>query len=123
MTIPKQVPLHGRRAYISPQNDLVSRGAVATGGEDKPTIVLPGSQDTVAIWDDFLGDVVADEWAFVSGDTGIPAAALTTGTNGLYRISGSETQAVVNTANAALTQGLFKNWKADMGVGSMKNDR
>lgn len=123
MPITKQVPLHGRRAYISPLNDLVSRGTIATGGEDKSTIVLPGSHDMVAIWDDFLGDLVGDEWAYVEGDSGF-SGALVTGTGGVFRLLGSETQTANSPAeNLALTQGLFKNWKADMGAGSMKNDR
>lgn len=111
----RQVSLHGRRAYITSNDHLVSKGAMATGGEDKPTITLPGSHDIVAVFDDFLGDLVADEWAFVEADTGY-SGAITTGTNGVFRIQGSETQLVApDTAAAALTGGLVKNWKADQG--------
>lgn len=123
MTIRKQVPLHGRRAYLSPYDDVVARGAVATGGEDKPTIVLPGSHSVVALFDDFLGDLVGDEWAFVEGDTGF-SGALVTGSGGVFRLLGSETQTANSPAEClALTQGLFLNWKANMGAGSMKTDR
>src|SRR3990167_7937213 len=112
MPITKQVPLHGRRAYISPYNDLVSRGAVATGGEDKPTMIMPGSHDMVAIWDDFLGDLIGDEWAYVEGDTGY-ANAIQTGTGGVTRITGSETNGVSPAECAAITQGLMLQWKAN----------
>lgn len=115
MTIRKQVSIHGRRAYVSPDDDVVSRGAHATGGEDKASIHIPGSSSTVALFDDFLGDLIPDEWAHVLGDTGYPAAAITTGTNGVLRMSGSETQAVAPTAAQALTQGLMKQWKVDSG--------
>jgi hypothetical protein len=38
----------------------------------------------------------------------------------VFRITGSETQAVAPTAAAALTQGLFKNWKPDAGFPNSK---
>jgi hypothetical protein len=115
MTIKKQVSLHGRRAYVSPDDDLVSRGAVATGGEDKASIILPGAHSTVALFDDFLGDTGNLNWTHAKGDTGYPAAVITTGTGGIVRMTGSETQAVAPTAAQALTQGLMKQWKVDSG--------
>jgi hypothetical protein len=123
MTIKKQVPLHGRRAFVSADDDLVGRNTVATGGEDKPSIILPGSIDTVALFDDFLGDLVGDEWAVAEGDTGL-SSALTSASGGVFRLTGSETQTANSPAEVnALTQGLFKNWKPDAGKGSMKNPR
>ena len=122
MTLRKQVSLHGLRAFLTKDNDLVARNALATGGEDKSTIVLPGSHSVVALFDDFLGDLIGDEWAYVEGDTGY-SNAIQTGTGGVTRITGSETNGVSPAECAAITQGLMKQWKADMGVGSMKTDR
>jgi len=51
MTVTKQVSLHGKRAFLTKEDILVARNAVAAGGDDKPTIVLPGSPDTVAVFD------------------------------------------------------------------------
>jgi hypothetical protein len=110
----KQVSLHGRRAYITPDDNLVAKNAVVTGGEDKPCVVVPGSHDTVALFDDFLGDLVGDEWAFVESDTGF-SGVNTTMVGGVFRISGSETNGTTSEAAGALTQGLFKNWKANSG--------
>jgi hypothetical protein len=69
----------------------------------------------VAIFDDFLGDVVRDEWAFVQGDTGIATGAIVTGSGGVYRITGSETNGVAPESCCALTQGLMLQWKPDAG--------
>lgn len=115
--------LHRRAIGIGRDDKIIARAGFVAGGEDKPAIVLPGNPDTVALFDDFLGDLVADEWAYVEADTGY-AGAIQTGTSGVFRITGSETQAVTgDSAAAALTGGLVKNWKANQGVGSMKTDR
>lgn len=63
MTLPKQVSLHGSRAYLTPDDKLVSKNGFAAGGEAQQAnnkagiIVLPGSPGTVAHFDDFLGPV------------------------------------------------------------------
>lgn len=109
----KQVSLHGRKAYLSPNDLLVSR-AHASGSEDKPLVIIPGAHDIVAQFDDFVGDLVGDEWAYVESDTGY-SGVNTTATNGIFRITGSETQGVTSEAAGALTAGLFKNWKVNQG--------
>lgn len=114
MTVTKQVSIHGKRAFLTPDDQMAARNGFVAGGDDKPSIVFP-SPDTVAIFDDFLGDIVGDEWAHVLGDTGIAAGAIVTGTNGVFRMTGSETQGVAATAAQALTQGLMKQWKVDSG--------
>ncbi len=116
MSFKMQKSLWGLKLFVTKDDDLVSRGPHASGGEDKPTIVLPGSPDHVALFDDFLGDLIADEWAIVKGDTGISGGAIANVVNGVLRLSGSETIATAAPEqNVALTQGLFKQWKADMG--------
>jgi len=117
--------IHRRMLGIGVRDEVIARSGFVAGGEDRPAIVLPGNPDTVALFDDFLGDLVADEWAAVEGsDTGTNAG-LVTGTNGVYRITDSVT--VAGTAPdvrvGALTQGLFKQWKANQGAGSMKTSR
>jgi hypothetical protein len=114
--------IHRRMLGIGVRDEVIARSGFVAGGEDRPAIVLPGNPDTVAQFDDFLGDLIADEWAVVKSDTGIPTAALANITNGVLRLSGSETQPVTAAGGAiGLTQGLFKQWKADMG--GRKNGR
>lgn len=107
--------IHRRMLGISRDDQVVARSGFVAGGEDRPAIVLPGCPDHVAQFDDFLGDLIADEWAIAEADTGY-TTAISTGTNGVFRIQGSETQLVApDTASAALTGGLVKNWKANQG--------
>lgn len=115
MTVTKQVSLHGKRAFITPDDQLAARNGHVAGGDDKPSIVFP-SPDTVAQFDDFTGDTgnATACWQYVEGDTGM-SGAVVTATNGIYRITGSETQGVAPTACAAITGGLMKNWKVDSG--------
>mgnify|MGYP001045680788 FL=1 len=116
MTIPKQKSIWGTKLYISPDDVTVSRNALAAGGEGKAAIILPGSPDTVAVFDDFLGDLVGDEWNYVEGDTG-SSGALVAGTNGVFRLLGSNTDAAAPSAVRALNSGAL-NWKANQGRGT-----
>jgi hypothetical protein len=114
--------LHRRMLGIGVRDEVIARSGFVSGGEDRPAIVLPGNPDTVAYFDDFLGDLIADEWNAFKQDTGMPTPAIANITNGVFRFSGSETQPVVAEGGlAGLTQGLFKQWKADMG--GRKNGR
>lgn len=113
--------IHRRMLGIGNRDEVIARSGFVAGGEDRPAIVLPGNPDTVALFDDFLGDLIADEWAAVKSDTGIATPAIANITNGVFRLAGSETQPVTSEGNAALTQGLFKQWKADSG--GRKNGR
>jgi hypothetical protein len=116
----KQKSLWGLKAYISPDNLLVSRGAIGTGGEGKPRIVLPGASDTVAEFDDFLGDALATRWIEGSSDTGqanstgILATSAVGATNGLYRMSSSVTSTQTPAGGAQSLNGP-PNWKANQG--------
>lgn len=118
-SFPKQVSLHGARAYVTPDNKLVARSAFVAGGERSHTnkggnIVLPGSPDTVAIFDDFLGDLIADEWNAVEGDTG-GTFAIVAGNGGVLRLTVSSTSAKTQ-AGAVGVNGGVAQWKADQGA-------
>jgi hypothetical protein len=112
----KQKSIWGPKAYISPNDTLVSRNAFGAGGEGKPRIVLPGSPDTVALFDDFLGDTGEFDWTSVNGDTGAEGSvAKVTGTGGVLRISTTDS-ALLTPANViGFSQGLMKQWKANQG--------
>lgn len=112
MTVTKQVSLHGRRAFLTDDNQLAAKeGFVAGGPVGEPAIYFP-SPNLAALFDDFLGDVVADEWNAVEGDTGM-AQAIQAGTGGVYRLIGTNTPTPAPGGVNQLTQEL--NWKADMG--------
>lgn len=111
--------LHKRFVGVSRDDQVVARSGFVAGGEGKPVIVLP-APDTVAIFDDFLGDVVADEWIAGSSDTGqatgtgVIATSAVGFTNGAYRLqsSASSTQTPAGGAQSINTP---PNWKANQG--------
>jgi hypothetical protein len=113
MSSTMQKGVHRRALGIGVRDQVIAPFGLETGGDGKPSIPLP-SHEYVTFFDDFLGDLIGDEWTAVEGDTGF-SAALANITNGVYRITGSETGGVTHAACGALTTGTFKQWKADMG--------
>lgn len=113
MTIDILKSLFGRHLGITRDYQLVSRGGVVSGGYDRPSIVFPGP-DTVAIYDDFLGDLVADEWNAATGsDTGShKSAAITAATNGVLRVTSGAAYA---DSGAGISLNGELNWKANQG--------
>lgn len=131
MTVTKQVSLHGKRAYLTKDDMLVGRNAIATGGVDKPTVILPGSPDTVALWEDFLYDTGYDgilrantaQWRVAEADTGNDTGTdikLVPATNGVARMNISTTNSHAGaTTGVAWGAAIMGNlaWKANQGSG------
>lgn len=116
---PKQVSLHGQRVYLTPDDELVAKSSFVAGGERSVgrtggSVVLPGSPAVTAIFDDFLGDVVADQWNAAEGDTGA-SQGLIAGTGGIYQLLTSATAGTAPASYVAVTGGLLAQWKADQG--------
>lgn len=130
MSVKNQVSLHGGRAYLTKDDQLVGRNGFVAGGIDKPAIVLPGSPDTVAIFDDFLGDTGRSlragtdfYWRGFDGDTGNDTGTnihLVPGTNGIVRLEMSTTN---SHSGAAVGPGFgvgfcgALEWKGNQGSG------
>lgn len=109
------VSKHGKSLGLDRDGKLIAAKGLVSGGQDESGVVMP-SNNTVALFDDFLGDLIADEWAVVKGDTGaVSTMVLTTATNGVLRLSMEPTPLNVSGENLALTGGLFLNWKANQG--------
>lgn len=103
--------IHRRHLGVTPRGMVQAPQGFSAGGDGTPTVDFP-SHDVCALFDDFLGDLLADEWAVVTGDTGTASTrALVTGTNGVFRIQNEVTPLAAPGENHAITQGLFKNWK------------
>lgn len=104
--------IHGKRLFLDKEWNLHAKG-VKVGLVDGPKIVLPGPS-TTAIFDDFLGDVVADEWNYVEGtDTPTADGAIVEDVNGVFRLTGGDSAGTYAADGSALTQAL--NWKASQG--------
>lgn len=125
MSITKQVSLHGKRAFVSKEDLLVGRSGLASGGDDTPSVVIPGSARYTAVFEDFLGDtgaVTPAGWKNIETDTGAGSASgLMLGTNGVFRLYKT---AGVGTAGPGEGQALVGElqWKANQGKGANSGD-
>jgi len=136
----KQKSITGLGSYLSVEGLLVGGKAVGVGGASsgRPGIVLPGSNDYVAIWEDFVGELkgytaiqdtggggltVLDTgfagpyFNVVVGDDGTSSAKVSGATNGVYRFSSSATAdgAPNDSERGIVGKGL--DWKLDQGPG------
>jgi hypothetical protein len=94
MTVPMLKNVHRRAIGISPNDQVVAPSGFVSGGDGKPAIVFP-SHDTVAFWDDFLGQNIHTDtgsqglWGTLRGaDTGADGDVdiVSGATNGVVRL-------------------------------------
>lgn len=92
---------------ITRDGDLVSRNRV----------IAPRSNKFIRYFDDFLGDVLRDEWSVVEGaDTGTSDAVVTNAIGGTVRLTTGDSATTTWAGNGIqLTHGAFYNWKAANG--------
>lgn len=106
----------GRRVYLTPHNQLAAQNGFVAGGNGRPGIVYP-SPDTIAVFDDFLGDSIDAKWGYAEGDTG-NSGALTGSINGVYRLQISNTPATASPSAGAGFYAGSRNWRGNMGPDS-----
>lgn len=118
----KQVSLHGRRAYLTRDSELVGRGGLATGGEGKPSHHYP-SDDIVSFTEDFLDTGGTGTYFYYStGDTGTASSvAQLSATNGVVRLQSEATPLNAPTEVFALASGTNKKWKTGQGPGGRES--
>jgi hypothetical protein len=103
--------LHGKEIGLDVERNLVVKGY--TAGLDACRVRLP-SPTTVAMFDDFLGDVVADQWNFTEGtDSTTSDGAISETTNGVFLLTPGDSAGTVAADGAQLNSAL--NWKANQG--------
>lgn len=92
---------------------LNNDGDLIVGGR----IVSPSPDKKIRLFDDFLGDVIADQWAVVEGaDTATSDAVVTNGPGGILRLTTGDSATVTYAGNGIqITQGAFYNWQASLG--------
>lgn len=105
-----QVSLHGVGPTgfgLNADGDLISRGKFVSPAVDKQ----------VVLFDDFLGDVIADQWNVVEGaDTTTSDAAIVSGINGILRLTTGDSATLTYAGNGIqVTQGAFYNFRASDG--------
>lgn len=112
--------LHRRTIGISKDDQVMARKGFVSGGDGSPAIIHP-SPDTVAIFDDFIGDTgrgpltnnTDPYWRAINNDTGLAGSSvvLVPGTNGIARITAGTTP--VAQTKVAINQNLA--WKGNQG--------
>jgi hypothetical protein len=104
--------LHGRELGLGNDRDLISLRGFTAGAHGKQ-VSSPGPSK-VALFDDFLGDVLADEWNYVEGtDTATAGGAvLAGGIGGTLQLTTGDTGSIAGDA-AQITS--FLNWQASNG--------
>lgn len=112
--------VHRRALGIGYDDEVIAQKGFVSGGDGTPSIMFP-SHDTVAVFDDFLGSRMSDtgtldgsDFSYVEADAGY-TGAVTTGTNGVFRVTGSTTIAASLTPAALTGGGVIKNWKPNSG--------
>ena len=101
--IEQHAPLFG----ITPDNELLLN----------KRLITPKMKNIIRLQDDFLGDVLADQWSVVEGaDTGTSDAVVTNAIGGELVLTSGDSATVTYAGNGIqVTQGAFYNWKAANG--------
>ena len=115
----KRHSIHGQEVYDTTDNELVAKGGFVAGGQKsigrQGGNIAFSAPDKVSFFDDFLGDVIADQWNSAEGDTGHDTVAVQAVTNGVARMHLSSSAAKTAASYAVLNHGLFPQWKANQG--------
>lgn len=108
--------LHGRQLGLDSRGALIAPNGIRTGQHGKQ-IALP-SPDQVVLFDDFLGDLIADEWAPVEGTdtTGASQAVLAGSIGGALRLTTGDDDANLTVlTDLSGVVGGYLNWQASNG--------
>lgn len=100
---------HGRRLGLGANSELIATGGLVVG-DFGAQIVFPSPRH-VALFDDFTGDVVADQWNYAEGsDTTTADGAIQEGVNGVFLLTSGDSAGSVAADGALLNSAL--SWKA-----------
>lgn len=105
--------IHGRKAGLDKDGKILSPGGFRSGEHGKQ--FDHPSPNRIVFTDDFLGDVIADQWSFVEGTDSVTsdAAILAGGIGGVLRVTTGDAGTGLAADLAQLTQAL--QWQASNG--------
>lgn len=104
--------IYGRRlGFDTIRNKAQALGYSAFDPANPGNKIIMPDANTVAFFDDFEGDVVADQWNFVEGtDNTTSDGAISAAVNGLFLLTGGDSAGTVAADAAELNREL--NWQA-----------
>jgi hypothetical protein len=105
--------IHGKLLGLTGKREVIAKGYVASEGKGNQ-IRFPGPR-CVAFFDDFLGDVLADQWNTVEGtdSSTTDAAVLAGGIGGVLRLTSGDAGTGLAADLVGVTQAL--QWQASNG--------
>jgi hypothetical protein len=105
--------LHGRKAGIDRDGRVLCPKGFVSGDDGKQR--HHGSPHMVELWDDFIGDVIADQWNLLEGtdSTTTDAAILAGGIGGVLRLTTGDAGTGLAADSVQITQAL--QWQASNG--------
>ncbi len=105
--------IHGRRLGLTKEGVLLSQGGFASGDANY-RMRIANDPNYVTLFDDFIGDVVADQWNFTEGtDSTTSDGAISAVVNGAFLLTPGDSAGTVAADGAQLNSEL--NWKANQG--------
>jgi hypothetical protein len=108
--------IKGRFLGLSATDRVNALNGFVSGSIDGPQfgMLVPPNPDYAVFFDDFLGDVVADEWAFAEGsDSGTSDGAISAAVGGRFLLTPGDSAGTVAADYAQLSSLL--QWKANAG--------
>jgi hypothetical protein len=104
----------GTAGKMAGKRSMVSQGGFIAGVEGD-SMRLPGNPTFVSLFDDFIGDVLADQWNAVEGDTDGTEVVLAGGIGGVLRLTSGNDDANGTQATDAAGVNSYLNWQAANG--------
>lgn len=103
--------IHGRKVGLDQKGNLISKGFRAGFHGSQFDFSSPSK---VVMFDDFLGDIVADQWNYTEGtDTTTADGAIVESPSGIFRLTAGDSAGTIAADGAQLNSAL--NWKANQG--------
>ncbi len=106
------------RAFAGPASAGIEyevNSGLVLNPDNKNLHIIPNPRLYTQVFDDFLGDVIADQWNVQVGNDSLPpSAAIVVGLNGFVRLTTGNDAGASHATNGVQLEGQL-NWQADQG--------
>lgn len=106
--------LHGKLVGLNKNQQLLAKGFASGQPNLNTSLLAAPNPHSAVLFDDFLGDVIADQWNYAEGtDTATADGAIVALPGGVFRLTGGDSAGTIAADGAQLNSEL--NWRADQG--------